>query len=118
MNNHTQQNKRLPFKHYHLNGRRRFVIYLADLIDYIHQQCDTACRVVSYPDLKAILDTSKLRTGRDFGYHSERDDYALSIAAIHALLVLYIATSPNADEINACWTIYHQLTDFLLSRGQ
>lgn len=110
---------KLPIKRANLNGKRRFVVYLSDIVNYIKDLTtgqkidDEQCRLISIGQLKYILQTAKLRADIDYIYVPSNDDIALNIAATQAVLVLYGKITENCYEQQATWTMFNHLTDFV-----
>lgn len=110
---------KLPIARTHIAGKRRFVIYLGDIVNHINRltddnnQGDKSCREISVSRLQYILDTVKLRQTQDYIYVPNRKDTALNLSATQALLIIYGDSTASSAEQEATWTMFHQITDFI-----
>lgn len=94
---------KLPIKRANIAGKRRMVIYIADLADY--------SKIPLSFLINDLLKDSQLRDGIDYTYNAKKEDYALSLASAQALLIMSFQWA-NADILQA-WHTWHAITDYI-----
>lgn len=110
---------KLPIKRANINGKRRFAIYLSDLIN--HLQNDIDCRESLTTHLQGLIKKGRLRVNIDWTYNQKYQDTALTIASTQILLAtyaqLYDTEQPQrATQTKKTDTVYdviHHTIDFL-----
>lgn len=111
---------RLPITRANINGKRRFVCYQFDLIEYLAVS-DVNCRFEIIETLKQLIKEGKLRDNIDWTYHTKRQDIALTLSSTQILLAIYATQIPKEQPQRAnhqknaeiVWHVINKITDFL-----
>lgn len=93
-------NDKLPIARFKLADRRRFVLYLVDVVDMAG---------ISTKQAMTALKDNPFRDGIDFAYNPKRKDTALSLSTAQAVMLLSDGTCNKQ-----VWDAYHAINDFLL----
>ena len=123
---------KLPIKRALINGKRRFVVYLFDLVDHLEEltDYDKSCRDELVETLKDMIKEGKFRDNIDWTYNAKRNEPALTLSSTQILLARYAdlrsqkatATQSNTEQPTTAqsndlnkivWDVIHQITDFI-----
>jgi hypothetical protein len=123
---------KLPIKRALINGKRRFVVYLFDLVDHLEEltDYDKSCRDKLVETLKDMIKEGKFRDNIDWTYNAKRHEIALTLSSTQILLARYAdlmsqkatATQSNTEQPTTAqsndlnkivWDVIHQITDFI-----
>ena len=123
---------KLPIKRALINGKRRFVVYLFDLVDHLEEltDYDKSCRDELVETLKDMIKEGKFRDNIDWTYNAKRYEPALTLSSTQILLARYAdlmsqkatATQSNTEQPTTAqsndlnkivWDVIHQITDFI-----
>jgi hypothetical protein len=123
---------KLPIKRALINGKRRFVVYLFDLVDHLEEltDYDKSCRDELVETLKDMIKEGKFRDNIDWTYNAKRREIALTLSSTQILLARYAdlmsqkatATQSNTEQPTTAqsndlnkivWDVIHQITDFI-----
>lgn len=128
---------KLPIKRALINGKRRFVVYQFDLIDYLEERTeyDKSCRIELVETLQDLIKKGKLRADIDWTYNTKRHEKALTLSSTQILLALYadqatkrqmsqkatathnINEQPNTAQTTnttkIVWDVIHLITNFI-----
>lgn len=115
-----------------INGKRRFVVYLFDLVDHLEEltDYDKSCRDELVETLKDMIKEGKFRDNIDWTYNAKRYEPALTLSSTQILLARYAdlmsqkatATQSNTEQPTTAqsndlnkivWDVIHQITDFI-----
>ena len=79
---------KLPIKRALINGKRRFVVYLFDLVDHLEEltDYDKSCRDELVETLKDMIKEGKFRDNIDWTYNAKRHEIALTLSSTQILL--------------------------------
>lgn len=123
---------KLPIKRALINGKRRFVVYLFDLVDHLEEltDYDKSCRDELVETLKDMIKEGKFRDSIDWTYNAKRHEIALTLSSTQILLARYAdlmsqkatatqskteqPTTAQSNDLNKIvWDVIHQITDFI-----
>ena len=123
---------KLPIKRALINGKRRFVVYLFDLVDHLEEltDYDKSCRDELVETLKDMIKEGRFRDNIDWTYNAKRYEPALTLSSTQILLAKYAdlmsqkatATQSNTEQPTTAqsndlnkivWDVIHQITDFI-----
>ena len=123
---------KLPIKRALINGKRRFVVYLFDLVDHLEEltDYDKSCRDELVETLKDMIKEGKFRDNIDWTCNAKRHEIALTLSSTQILLARYAdlmsqkatATQSNTEQPTTAqsndlnkivWDVIHQITDFI-----
>lgn len=123
---------KLPIKRALINGKRRFVVYLFDLVDHLEEltDYDKSCRDELVETLKDMIKEGKFRDNIDWTHNAKRHEIALTLSSTQILLARYAdlmsqkatatqskteqPTTAQSNDLNKIvWDVIHQITDFI-----
>ena len=100
---------KLPIKRALINGKRRFVVYLFDLVDHLEEltDYDKSCRDELVETLKDMIKEGKFRDNIDWTYNAKRHEIALTLSSTQILQAIF------ADIANVTGWAYAEMQNII-----